>query len=64
LPDGESGIFLQKGLDRLLGDLPVGQFCRTHRTQIAVARDAKQPAVQDPDGEERSLWTTRIRKLR
>jgi hypothetical protein len=25
LPDALSGIFLLKGLDRLLGDLPVGQ---------------------------------------
>src|ERR1700681_3994777 len=27
LPDGLSGIFLSEGLDRLLGDLPVGQIC-------------------------------------
>jgi hypothetical protein len=26
LPDGESGIFLCEGLDKLLGDLPVGQM--------------------------------------
>ena len=25
LPDGESGIFLRKGLDRKISDLPVGQ---------------------------------------
>jgi hypothetical protein len=24
LPDDQSGIFLREGLDRLLGDLPVG----------------------------------------
>jgi hypothetical protein len=29
LPDGESGIFFVRGLDRLLTDLPVVPFCRT-----------------------------------
>jgi hypothetical protein len=36
LPDGLSGIFLSEGLDRVLGDLPVGLFCRARASRLRL----------------------------
>jgi hypothetical protein len=38
LPDGLSEIFLREGLDRLLGDLPVGHFFGERDTDIGLLR--------------------------
>jgi hypothetical protein len=47
LPDGESGIFFARGLDRVLGDLPGGLFCRMPGREIVLAREAKQLASRN-----------------
>ena len=41
-PTATSRIFLREGLDRLLGDLPVGLICRTSLPDIVIASEAKQ----------------------
>jgi hypothetical protein len=43
LPDGQSGIFLQRGLDRKFSDLPVGQISRP---SAAVRRARRNPPTR------------------
>ena len=44
-PTGKAEYFSARGLDRILGDLPVGLFCRIRWVKIALAQKAKQRAV-------------------
>ncbi len=44
LPDGESEIFLREGLDRLMGDLPVGQNITIQGGLVAIIFAASPPS--------------------
>jgi hypothetical protein len=49
LPDNESEIFLQKGLDRLLVICPDKWFCRADYLHIVIASAAKQSIARLAD---------------
>jgi hypothetical protein len=59
LPDDQSGIFLREGLDRLMGDLPVGPPHVSVKLLCAGALQSEAPLKSELDARKESALTSR-----